>query len=392
MSKSCRAGKRRATRGFTLIELLVVIAIIALLISILLPSLQKAREVSRRTACAANLGGFGRGSSIYAESNKGVLPAARHDPVLGNNNLQGVSSQSATLVGYQRQWKDKSKDAGGTDATANDASNTRGWFKLLKGKNSYLKGKQLICTSSKQLRHLTEGAKATNMSDKGSERAVFDFNGGITEDGPAKSGTNPASSEMSEFSYSFAVTLRYFGSIPGDGSPASTVGHILQNTQDPGKAIAADRNPYSNDVQRRGLISTKITEGGQTWESGSLGWYQYNATKVAMGIAPPPTGTGQQYVTDLRKKKSANSRNHKQEGQNICYLDGHAKWANNPKAGVDDDSIWSNWAPVTGAAQGKPTFTICDQNMPCDAVPPTGLDYGKMRAKASWATDSVLIP
>lgn len=53
--------------AFTLIELLVVVAIIALLISILLPSLSRARELSKRTVCLANEKGIGQAMHIYAQ-------------------------------------------------------------------------------------------------------------------------------------------------------------------------------------------------------------------------------------------------------------------------------------------------------------------------------------
>ena len=65
----------KKSKAFTLIELLVVIAIIALLISILLPSLSRARELSKRTVCSANLRGIGQAMYIYAQDDPGVFPA-----------------------------------------------------------------------------------------------------------------------------------------------------------------------------------------------------------------------------------------------------------------------------------------------------------------------------
>ena len=100
---------RRHESGFTLVELLVVIGIIALLISMLLPALNKARRAAKTVQCSANIRSILQGMQIYAAQNNGSIPGSPHtssrfiyndlntatqNPAFSNTNCPSVISIS----------------------------------------------------------------------------------------------------------------------------------------------------------------------------------------------------------------------------------------------------------------------------------------------------------
>ena len=87
MKSKCPSSQKL---GFTLVELLVVIGIIALLISILLPALNKAREQANAAKCAANMRSAVQALMIYTAENKGWLPGPSTSGAIWKSGIDAI--------------------------------------------------------------------------------------------------------------------------------------------------------------------------------------------------------------------------------------------------------------------------------------------------------------
>src|SRR5260370_25086080 len=97
----CTRLNRRG--AFTLIELLVVIAIIAVLIGLLLPAVQKVREVAARSSCSNNLKQIGLGTVNFESTNGGLPPSRTTGTGAGAPYFPSQHSWTAALLPYIEQ-------------------------------------------------------------------------------------------------------------------------------------------------------------------------------------------------------------------------------------------------------------------------------------------------
>jgi prepilin-type N-terminal cleavage/methylation domain-containing protein/prepilin-type processing-associated H-X9-DG protein len=118
--------------GFTLIELLVVIALIAVLASLLLPALGRAKESGRATACLSNLHQIGIALQIYTQDNRNRLPYMRDKSLTTTNELPSPDLVLSNYLGNLKVLRCPSDRQGLFETTGSSYS----WNSLLNGQDA----------------------------------------------------------------------------------------------------------------------------------------------------------------------------------------------------------------------------------------------------------------
>jgi prepilin-type N-terminal cleavage/methylation domain-containing protein len=325
----------RRTKGFTLVELLVVIAIIALLIAILLPSLARARELSKRTVCGTQLKAVGGAAVMYGNDNAGswMIPAHKgvtFDISIPNDSINwtqrmGGHDNGVDQAFRQSLWSNASApQPWGDPEDATEVSVSRALWQLIR--ENRVAPKMMVCPSSDDdvidpLRDYNTDVNARNVR---APDVFYDFEGYRT------------------CSYAYQIP---FGK--GKANKAKPGGRA-----DPRLVVMADKGPFN-----RKAVAQVIEMGGVDTSVGGIGSvYSGNS-----GYRNPndPSQVHADWLSNLLPKhapirwRRGNSPNHGGRGngggQNVFRVDGSSSFKERPCVGVDNDNIYLRQGEQTTA-------------------------------------------
>ncbi|MFO0840131.1 MAG: hypothetical protein U1D55_16610 [Phycisphaerae bacterium] len=295
------SGKRfhtplRSRRAFSITDLLWLLFLLALAISILLPSLSRARELAKRAVCASNLRGIAQGALIYANDNVECFPqhyfeatpdglAAR--PTHGVDWVGSMGSQAGLKISQQTS----------KSVSPKRSHPSRSLFLLIisgsVGPNLF------ICPSTADL--------ADNLRNYGPDA------GDKRDDAAGLPG-------VSRFDFPGYDRLSYGYQLP--------FGPLAQPRAalDARMVIAADKGPY---YQRgpAGLAGTKTVTDSRSPRNPPDEW----ASLSAKELRDKGPGAWRTY----------NSPNHDGEGQNVVFVDGHVDFGKTPLLGLNHDNVFT---------------------------------------------------
>jgi prepilin-type N-terminal cleavage/methylation domain-containing protein len=279
MSKPTKKGafEMKKKKGFTLIELLVVIAIIAMLLAILMPALNKVKQIAQRVICGTNLKGLGTAQNVYANDYEDQFAKQG-----GNMNIQWGATTTDWFA------KESGWQSGG------DRNITVGASLYLLVREADVSPKSFVCPGGTEQAY--EGQMPDNFGDVPPDLVeMWDFGGVGAGTGPRRC-----------VSYSYQDP---YGTKAASGTSTASF------------AVMADKNPFFDPKLEYHAMGEVTADNFIGFVSGLKAHWAVNTEKYQIQVA--------------------NAQAHRREGQNILYGDGHSSFEKYSDVGVRNDNIYT---------------------------------------------------
>ena len=323
-----RKARFRGALACALIELLVVISIIAILISILLPALAKARELANRVVCMANVRGIIQAMITYGQSNNGEFPVTGHAvPGIGTyaervdyynspaeSDAGGNGSYPTTAQAAVRDWYT------GAQASWYDVPSSDMWLLVLQG---YSTPASFICPS-----------------DAIAAQPSLEY---------FPPGTVFPSATVAEYNTNFNTgSLSLYS-----GGSTNNGGMYAINGQGLSYSIAFPRAWEYSSINTAYELSAAV---GQWWTTTGANSDVPMVSDMAPLDVATDTCANQRITTTLPTANTYgpyiyNSGNHAGDGQNVGFGDDHVTWEISPYVGQNGDNIFT-YTTATGVVNG----------------------------------------